>query len=92
MLGADDGAVMAAALSQDRVLVSVDTDFGALLAMSGAAGPSVILFRREGRRPAEQAELLLANADSFEDPIHDAFIAVVGRDRIRIRGLPIQKG
>lgn len=73
------------------MLVSADTDFGTLLALSGAAGPSVILFRREGRRPADQAALLLANIDAFGDPSDDRFIAVVGADRIRIRALPIAR-
>ena len=83
--------VLAAALEHDRVLVSADTDFGALLALSGASGPSVILFRREGRRPSDQAALLLANVDSFRDPLGDNFIAVVGRGHVRVRPLPIAR-
>lgn len=89
MLGADDEAVMAVCIDQDRILVSADADFGTLLALSGAPGPSVILFRREGRRPADQAALLLANIDTFDQPTDEAFIAVIGTDRIRIRPLPI---
>ena len=91
MLGADDETVMAAALDQQRVLVSADTDFGTLLAPSGASGPSVILFRREGRRPADQAALLLANIEAFSEPSDAHFIAVIGADRIRIRPLPITR-
>lgn len=79
---------MAKALDEDRILVTADTDFGTLLAMSGAPGPSVILFRREGRRPADQAALLIANGEAFKEP-DDNFIAVVGTDRIRFRPLPI---
>lgn len=91
MMGARDEMVLAAALEHDRVLVSADTDFGALLALSGASGPSVILFRREGRRPSDQAALLLANVDSFRDPLGDNFIAVVGRGHVRVRPLPIAR-
>ncbi len=51
---ADDEKVLAFAGQDDRTLVSADTDFGGILAQSGAGSPSVILFRREGgRRPAE---------------------------------------
>ena len=89
MLGAPDELVMAEARRDRRVLVTADTDFGALLAVSGASGPSVILFRREGRRPEIQADLLIGNVDLFDEPTADGFIAVVGADRIRIRGLPI---
>lgn len=90
LLGADDETVMATALEQDRVLVSAATDFGALLALSGASAPSVSLFRREGRRPADQAALLIANVEAFEEP-EGHFIAVVGTDRLRIRPLPIAR-
>jgi len=38
-------AVLAAAEADRRVLVTLDCDFGALLAASGAAGPSVVCFR-----------------------------------------------
>ncbi|MDZ7732492.1 MAG: DUF5615 family PIN-like protein [Acidimicrobiia bacterium] len=91
LLGADDETVMATALEQNRVLVSADTDFGALLALSGAPAPSVILFRREGRRPAGQAELLIANVEAFAQS-KNHFIAVVGTHRLRIRPLPISPG
>jgi predicted nuclease of predicted toxin-antitoxin system len=49
LLGAVDELVMAAAEADSRVVVSADTDFGGLLAKSGAKQPSVILFRREDR-------------------------------------------
>lgn len=52
------------AKADERILVSADTDFGGLLARSGASTPSVILIRRlTGRRAAEQAAIILANLD-----------------------------
>ena len=91
LLGTDDETVMATALDLGRVLVTADTDFGALLALSGAPGPSVILFRREGRRPTDQAALLIGNVEALRDPIDDHFIAVISADRICIRPLPISR-
>lgn len=58
-LGAPDEAVMAAAVAESRVLVSMDTDFGELLATSNASLPSVVLFRRASRTAADQAAVLL---------------------------------
>lgn len=45
MTGSTDDEVMAAALREGRVLVTTDTDFGTMLALTGAAGPSVPLAR-----------------------------------------------
>lgn len=45
LAGHTDDEVMALALREDRVLVTTDTDFGTILALTGAAGPSVPLLR-----------------------------------------------
>ncbi len=57
--GAPDEKVLAAADEDSRILITADTDFGTLLALSGAAQPSVILLRRPGRRSAERAQVVL---------------------------------
>jgi predicted nuclease of predicted toxin-antitoxin system len=54
MLGALDTEVMAAARRDGRSVVSVDTDFGELLAVGRHAEPSVALLRRAPHRPQEQ--------------------------------------
>ncbi len=40
--GAADETVLATADEHNRILITADTDFGTLLALSGAAQPSVI--------------------------------------------------
>ncbi len=42
---APDAAIMAAAVTDDRVVITADLDYPRLLAMSGANRPSLILFR-----------------------------------------------
>jgi predicted nuclease of predicted toxin-antitoxin system len=87
---ARDPDVLALARSQNRVLVSADTDFGALLAASHAEAPSVVLVRRLiGRRPDELAEILAANLPAVETDLRLESIVTIGDDSIRIRRLPI---
>lgn len=87
---APDRAVLDAARHDGRYLVSADTDFGALLASSHAAGPSVVLVRRViGRRVNDLANILTANLPPIEDDLKRGSIVVIGDDSLRIRQLPI---
>ena len=90
-MSAADPVVLAAALSQGRVLLTLDTDFGALLALSGARQPSVVLFRGEvTRRPEGQARLLLANLDQIAGALVEGAVVVIGDGRVRVRRLPVE--
>lgn len=87
---ANDRAVMAAARDDDRILVSADTDFGALLAASHETGPSIVLVRRvANRRVDELAGILVANLPVVADDLDAGCILVIGDDSMRVRRLPI---
>jgi predicted nuclease of predicted toxin-antitoxin system len=90
LAAADDETIFALAASEERVVVSADTDFGTLLALREETRPSVILLRRiSQRRPADQAALLLANLPNLTDALEGGSIVVFMEDRIRVRALPI---
>ena len=82
---AEDDEVLALALAEDRVLVSEDTDFGALLARSGDRLPSFVLIRTaEPLTSDDQAALLVANLPHAERDLEAGAIVVLGRGRMRV--------
>lgn len=87
---ASDTEILEATRAQGRVLVSADTDFGELLARSNAAGPSVVLLRRQSqRRAGEIAALLIANLPPLIEALEQGSIVVLDDERIRVRRLPL---
>lgn len=90
MQAAPDPMVLDHARSGTRVLISADTDFGALLARSGAKSPSVLLIRRlAGRRAADQSAIIQANLQPVAEDLAAGAIVVLSDDWIRIRRLPL---
>lgn len=89
MVGATDVAVLIAARNQERVIVTLDTDFGELLARGGAALPSVILIRRADHQPGAIADVIVDVIASSEVALLEGALAVVGERTVRLRVLPL---
>lgn len=91
LLTATDQAILAYAAANELVIISADSDFGELLAVSrGAVRPSVVLLRSADRlTPDQQAAILAVNLTAVADELKTGALASIARGRIRIRSLPI---
>ena len=89
---ATDDEIIALARDQGRMVLTVDLDFAALLARSGANEPTVIIFRVEHATPAKLNRLLASLLNTFtEDDLANS-IVVVREGQVRIRPLPVGTG
>lgn len=87
---AQDVEIFERAASDDRVVVSADTDFGTLLATRSSRKPSVVQFRGPGsRRPDALARTLLHNLLQLSEALESGSIVTVEPSRLRVRALPI---
>lgn len=90
LLTATDPVILQAAAKEERILLTADSDFGALLALGSLASPSVLLLRSADHlRSSEQAELIAANLPQIAEGLEKGAIVSLTRDRLRIRELPI---
>lgn len=90
MGAASDDALLELAHREQRIVVTGDTDFGALLALKRQRSPSVILFRgRTTPRAVDQAQLILEHLDDLATDLLAGCVVVVTDDRIRVRRLPL---
>lgn len=86
---ASDEQILQYARTDDRVICTLDADFHTLLAVSGAAGPSVVRIRREGMRGSELASLLERVWSEVSASIERGAVVTVTESAIRLRRLPI---
>lgn len=91
MSRADDVDVLERARTEQRVCVTLDADFHALLAVSGETTPSVVRIRKEGLDANALAALLETVWPDVEDAVVAGAVVTVTDRSVRIRRLPIGK-
>jgi len=88
---APDSTIMELAMAHDMVILSADTDFGALLAQARTTRPSVILVREVvDLRPQDLVRVIIDQLDVLESHLQAGAIAAVTRTGIRVRPLPLR--
>lgn len=86
---ADDPGILEYAREAGLVVVTLDADFHALLALSGAGEPSVIRIRVEGLRGETLARLLARILPRCRKQVEDGALVTVTRNRVGLRKLPL---
>ncbi len=89
MATATDAHILEAARERQAVVVTLDSDFHALLATARAAGPSVVRIRIEGLKGEQLAGILQRVLDVAGTELEAGVVVSVTADRIRVRRLPI---
>jgi predicted nuclease of predicted toxin-antitoxin system len=89
MQAAADEEILARALDEDRIVVSADSDFSAILAAQEAERPSFILFRETNLLAArDYIDMLLPALPMLEPELLAGCVAVFRNSRLRVRKLP----
>lgn len=86
---AEDAAILAFARQDNRIVITLDADFHALLALSGAAEPSVIRIRIERLRAEAVAGLIQRLLAEWNELLEAGAVLTVQPGRVRIHHLPI---
>jgi predicted nuclease of predicted toxin-antitoxin system len=86
---ADDRTILDRARQRGEIVVTLDADFHAQLALSGAAAPSVIRIRIEGLKAEQLATLLRAVVKQCGDDLKSGAMVSVTESGVRLRRLPL---
>lgn len=86
---ATDRTIMDWAVAHGYVVFTHDLDFGTLLALTHATGPSVIQIRAEDVLPDHLEKIVVSALTQHESELASGALIVVDESRSRVRILPI---
>lgn len=86
---APDDEVMAWARERGYVVLTNDLDFGAILAVTHAEGPSVFQLRAQALSPRLLGSVLLAALTRLENDLLAGALVTLDEKRARVRILPL---
>jgi predicted nuclease of predicted toxin-antitoxin system len=89
MSTAADEEILGFALGRNSAVVTLDADFHAILAVSGAVGPSVIRIRIEGLRAMEIADFVRFVSMHFDSELIAGSLVTVKARKTTCHRLPI---
>ncbi|MEO7659313.1 MAG: DUF5615 family PIN-like protein [Pyrinomonadaceae bacterium] len=88
---AEDIEIIEYARSYGYIVFTHDLDFGMLLALTNAAGPSVIQVRTQDILPSSLGNTLISVVRNNEPALDQGALIVVDEARARVRILPLER-
>lgn len=92
MSRATDQEILDYARHENRVCVTLDADFHALLVLGSEQSPSVVRIRIEGLQAIAMAELLIRIKPHIQSAAEQGALITVTETQVRIRRLPVHTG
>ena len=86
-----DSEIMAWAKQNGCVVFTHDLDFGTMLALTQAEGPSVIQVRTQDVTPAAIGKLVVNALQQFKSELEKGALIVLDEANVRARILPLKK-
>ena len=86
---APDHEIMDWARTNGHVVFTHDLDFGTMLALTHASGPSVIQVRGQNVLPNHMLTIVLSAITQYQSELADGALVVVDETKSRVRILPI---
>ncbi len=87
---APDSTIMSYAAAMDAIVLTHDLDFGAILAASGAATPSVVQIRADDISPGSIGDQIIRALHQMAEELERGALVTVEPKRARLRLLPLE--
>ncbi|HEY0553484.1 MAG TPA: DUF5615 family PIN-like protein [Thermoanaerobaculia bacterium] len=88
---ADDAEILKWCLDHDWIVFTNDLDFGHILALTQAGGPSVVQTRAQDLLPESLGEIVFAALRQNTDALQTGALVVIDEGSLRVRILPIRR-
>jgi predicted nuclease of predicted toxin-antitoxin system len=86
---ASDADIVAAAIVDERIVVTQDLDFSAIVALSGSTRPSIVLLRLVTAKVETVNDVLERALPMIETDLAAGALVTVEEQQVRVRRLPI---
>jgi predicted nuclease of predicted toxin-antitoxin system len=87
---ADDSEIIELARTEERIVITLDADYHAAIALTSANFPSVIWIRVANLRGSEYVEIITSTLTEYQETLLTGVLITIRADRtIRLKLLPI---